>query len=36
MVMDVNCTYGGDHFTIHTNIELLCTSETNVMSVILQ
>ena len=29
MVMDVNQTYCGDHFTIHTNIEsLCCTLET--------
>ena len=32
MVIDVNQIYGGNHFTIYTNIKLLCcTSETNIM-----
>ena len=29
--MDINQTYGGDHFAIYTNIEsLCCTPETNI------
>ena len=32
MMMDINQTYCGDHFTIYTNIKsLICTPETNVM-----
>ena len=32
MMIDVNWTYCGNHFTIYTNIELLCyTPETNIM-----
>ena len=32
MVMEVNQTYGGEHFTTYSNIESLCgTPETNVM-----
>ena len=32
MVMDVNQTYCGDHFTMYTNIEpLCCAPETNIM-----
>ena len=29
--MDVNQTYCGNHFTIHTNIESCCTPETNII-----
>ena len=32
MGTDVNQTYCGDHFTIHTNIKSWCTPETNVIS----
>ena len=32
MVMDVNYTYHGDHFTIYTNVKsFCCTPETNIM-----
>lgn len=30
---DVNKTYYGDHFTMHTNIESSCTLETNTLNV---
>ena len=32
MMMDINQTYCGNHFEIHTNIKLhCCTLETNIM-----
>lgn len=31
MVMDINYTYCGDHFTAYTNAESCCTLGTNVL-----